>query len=103
MSWFPVGGSDPTCLLTREAKPSQQNRGTFPGHPVPGAVCDHWGSFSCGVHCEMVPLLLQALPGLPRGTLHHTDGETPLVFHLLLHMQQWGPFSVLDDPIKHAL
>lgn len=48
----------------------------------------------------MVPLLLQALPGLPPGTLHHTDEEKLLVFNSLLHVQQWGPFIALDEPNK---
>lgn len=92
----------PLCLQGRQSPASKTGELSL-GTPVPGAVCDRWGSFSCDVHCEMVPLLLQALPGLPHGTLHHTDEETLLVFHSLLRVQQWGPFTALDDPIKHAL
>lgn len=63
-------------------------------------MCDHSGTFSSGVHCEMVSLLLQALPGLPRGTLRHAAEKKQLVYNSLLHAQQQGPFTALSNPNK---
>lgn len=82
------------------AKPSQQNRGSPWVSSVPDAVCDHPGSFSRSGHCETVLLLLQALPGLSCGILPHTAEKNQLDCNLLLHLQQWGPFTALNNPNK---
>lgn len=48
----------------------------------------------------MVLLLLQAPPALPRGTVLHTAEKNQLVCNSLLHVQQCGPFTALNNPNK---
>lgn len=87
LSWSPWEALiQPLCWQGRQSPASKT-----------GHSCTRCCVWSLGI---LQPLLLQALPGLPPGTLHHTDEEKLLVFNSLLHVQQWGPFTALDEPNK---